>query len=766
MITNQESLFGSQSARIYTLDESENPNYQSAFMSNAQGSMDPTIESNYPELIQAAKKTLSSRKPIYDFNTHNKSFLNLYNDLYHLGIKNNKFFLRLYDKDLLGISPYQKILPVDLQLKILVEIMINPWYYLREVCRIPEDGSPIEIGGGTAYQIDRNNLATWYLYLNGIDYYGSKPRQTGKTQDAVAKHVYAYHFGTLSATFLYFNKDQRYAKDNLMRFKSQRDMLPGFLQMKMVYNEDGTIGKGIDNMTSMRNPITKNEIVIMPKATGKEAAMKLGRGNTAAFHYYDEFDFTPWNTEIIKAAVFSYSRASENAIKNHSLYGRTFTSTPGDLATRDGKAANLFIKQMVVWEDKYLDKPINQLKKIIRSEGHNGIVFVEHSWKQLKKSLAWYEKSCQDAGYDEDVILREIELKRFNSTSASPFKKSDLMYLSRRMKDPIREIDYSKNLCPIKVYEKLDRRYPYILSCDPSEGLAQDNNAMTLINPYTQRAAAEFRSPYISPLDMSKMIVTFMDDCCPNAMIVIESNRGQELISRIGETRYKYRLWYDAEKLAKPIVENTNEYGALLEQANQRRSLGFTTSRESRPKLYGVLENFMDERKDDIYTGYIVEDILALERSPNGRIAASDGNHDDNIMSYLFGLYVYFHASNLEEFGIRRGSSQPNGSPDDDSPKAQKEKIKGLLDSLPSEMREMFERAIAPNNDVDKAWEYQRQIELEEAKQQTMPGNQMLHPQDAILYPEQNDHAWDGIAQNAFESNFIHQEDVDIDNFI
>ena len=40
---------------------------------------------------------------------------------------------------------YNQILPLDMQMKVLLEIMINPWYFLREICRIPEDGKPIEV---------------------------------------------------------------------------------------------------------------------------------------------------------------------------------------------------------------------------------------------------------------------------------------------------------------------------------------------------------------------------------------------------------------------------------------------------------------------------------------------------------------------------------------------------------------------------------------------------------------------------------------------
>lgn len=296
--------------------------------SDSTGGMNTQLEDNMMQIASAAKMSMKKRKPIYDFKTKNKSFLNLYNDLYKLGIKNNKFFLKLYDKDLVGVDPYNPVLPIDMQMKILLEVIVNPWYFLREVCRIPVDGMPIEPGSGSEFLADRNNIASWYCFLNGIDHYDSKPRQCGKTQNAIAQENYAFHFGAMSSTFLFFNKDFPLAKQNLYRLKCQRDMLPKWMQMKIAYKEDGSIDKGQDNITSLKNPITGNVIKVMPKATSKDAAIKLGRGETAAFHYLDELDFMPWNTEIMKAASFSYARASENAINNSSLYGRAFTSTP------------------------------------------------------------------------------------------------------------------------------------------------------------------------------------------------------------------------------------------------------------------------------------------------------------------------------------------------------------------------------------------------------------------------------------------------------
>lgn len=251
-------------------------------LANSSGGMADQIQDNMASIKTAARASSQKRKATYDFKTKNKSFLNLYRDLSMLGIKNNKFFLKIYDRDLIGVDVYNQILPLEIQMKVLLEIMINPWYFLREVCRIPVDGLPIEPGSGSEFLADRNNIASWYCFLNGIDHYDSKPRQCGKTQNDIAEINYAFHFGALSSTFLFFNKDFPLAKQNLYRLKCQRDLMPKWLQMKIAYGEDGSIDKGTDNITSLKNPITGNVIKVMPKATSKDAAIKLGRGYNVA----------------------------------------------------------------------------------------------------------------------------------------------------------------------------------------------------------------------------------------------------------------------------------------------------------------------------------------------------------------------------------------------------------------------------------------------------------------------------------------------------
>lgn len=384
---------------------------------------------------------------------------------------------------------------------------------------------------------------------------------------------------------------------------------------------------------------------------------------------------------------------------------------------------------MLVWDDHFYDEPINKVKATLKSTKYNGIMYVEHSWKQLKKSVEWYEKQCELVDYDTDTILREIDLQRIQGNENSPFKKQALVHIARNKKDPIDKLDLSKNLSPILIYEKLNKKIPYVLSVDPAEGLGLNNNAFSLINPYTEMVAAEYKSPYISPPDFFRMLCKFMDENCPKCMIVIEANRGRELINRFMESKYRYQLWYDSKKLASKVVENTDKYGAERQAANERRALGFDTTPATKPLLFSIIERFMEEELQKVNTQYIVKDVAGVKRMPNGKIILSSGDdddegvsHGDNLMSYLIGLFVLYNAPNLEEFGIRKGATMPEDEDRELTDDEKRAKIASLMDVLPPEMQDMFRGVLQQTDPVRESQLYERQIQQEMSRQEMQQG--------------------------------------------
>ena len=114
----------------------------------------------------------------YDLGTGNKSFLQVASDLKKLGIKNWYFMLNIYDYSLINIDPHavdkngHTTLTRDQISRVLTECARNPWYYLREICRISTQG-----GSTVAYKANRGNIAQAYCILHGIDSWLCLPRR-------------------------------------------------------------------------------------------------------------------------------------------------------------------------------------------------------------------------------------------------------------------------------------------------------------------------------------------------------------------------------------------------------------------------------------------------------------------------------------------------------------------------------------------------------------------------------------------------------------
>ena len=264
----------------------------------------------------------------YHTKTTNLSFIATALDLKKLGIKNNKFMLKIYDEGLIGVNPYDPLLPPAIANRVNLECARNPWYYLREVSRIPEPGGAVGPGKGSPYLLNRGNLAAAWCFVNNIDHYLVLPRQIGKTKSTLASILWVYLFST-STNMLFLNKDSSASKKNLSDLKLQRALLPTYMQQKIIINTSGEKKNATgDNITSLTNPYNGNVIESRAPATSKDAADSLGRGSTQAIQYIDEFEFIKHIYTIITAAGPAYNTASEKAEDNGAPHCRIFTTTP------------------------------------------------------------------------------------------------------------------------------------------------------------------------------------------------------------------------------------------------------------------------------------------------------------------------------------------------------------------------------------------------------------------------------------------------------
>ena len=263
----------------------------------------------------------------YQTSTTNQSFIDLHFQLKQKGIKNNRFFLALYDKDLIGVDPRDPRLPQQMKLKIVNECTHNYWYFIREVVRIPDQGGAV--GSGMRYKLHRGNLALSFCLLNNWNIFMELPRQHGKTIAAICWYLWVFNFRTTNSEIMFMNKKGEDSKLNLARLKEIRNSLPSYMQFTHEYGKDGSKLKATNNVETITHIINHNKITTKTSARSRSMANNLGRCCTMHMHWYDEYAFILYNKIIYQAATPAYKTAAQNAKKNHAPYGILITTTPG-----------------------------------------------------------------------------------------------------------------------------------------------------------------------------------------------------------------------------------------------------------------------------------------------------------------------------------------------------------------------------------------------------------------------------------------------------
>ena len=215
--------------------------------------------------------------------TTNQSFLDIHYYLKDKGVQNNAFFLALLDKGLAGIDPRDQRLNKQMKARVLRECILNYWYFIREVVRIPDQGGAI--GSGAKYKLTRGNLALNYGFVRNWNMFVEFPRQNFKTVSALVRYLWVFNFGTSNSEFMFINKKHDDSKMNLSRFKELRSSLPSYLVMETTVGPDGKKLKPKNTVETLEHPTNKNKIRTLPAARNKIAANSLGRGKLTASRY-------------------------------------------------------------------------------------------------------------------------------------------------------------------------------------------------------------------------------------------------------------------------------------------------------------------------------------------------------------------------------------------------------------------------------------------------------------------------------------------------
>lgn len=596
---------------------------------------------------------------IPDFNTRNESFLDIVATLRKMGVKNCLWPLALHDQRLVGVNPFDLTISDDLKLRIAIEVENNPWYYIREILKLPEAGTD-----GVNITANRAFLAQWWARMQSIDVFNMQPRQTGKSVTADSEHVWkTIFYGYRSNRFL-LTKDRALVVKNTQRLKKIRSMLPPYLWYPSKKDKDV---EDVFNYAAR-----ENELILRPAQNDPISAINAARGFTNDDLHVDEVPFVKYIDVMLPAIASSMDAAIANAMKNKTLYGKLFTTTAGDLSLTQGRYAYELYASGCPFTEQFYDSNNREelVEFITRNTGNPNPMFSmtfshrmlgisdEEMWRRIRSVPSTDEDVNKDyfliwgKGGVNNVVPVYI-LDAMGKSAIQP-KYTELTETGYVIKWYIDKED-------IDGYMKLN---PTVMGIDTSEQIKRDSTAMVIINPVNLTVVATISISDGNIITTAKWLASFMSKYSRVTMIIEKKSSAQTFIDTLilsfiaeGINPFK-RIW---NKIVDDVTMQGRDFelvrrgsgvSTFLVDTN-RKYLGFNQTGNTRNLLYSqVLQEASSQSRYVINDVSLVNQISMLKINEEGRIDHVSSGHDDMVMAWLLAHWMIRFGRNLDFYGL------------------------------------------------------------------------------------------------------------------
>jgi len=643
---------------------------------------------------------------VVDYNTDNESFKRLVYLYKEMGIENAEFPLALMQPELSGVDPFDENLSKEIKFKIALECKYNPWYYFREICRIPPNAGTVPI----RFQANRGNIALIWSFFNHVDFGLLQPRQTGKSVSTDCLMVGVQFIWAANTTSYLITKDNSLRNNNIERLKEIRDLLPDYIYYPNRNDADNNeMMTNIEDGNYYKTAVGRNDRV---------GADKLGRGLTVPILHIDELAFINQIELSLPVALSSGSAARDEARAANQPFGNIYTTTAGNINSRDGAYAYKFMTGGAPWSEKYLDAGSSErLAEIVErnSTGLKPLIYGAFNHRQLGKTDEWLYRKLRESNSSGELADRDyfnIWTSGNEGTPLSTEEKHNVKGSEREvLHTEITEDGYAIRWY-IPYHEIADRMASghYVMGIDPSEALGEENDAtgMVIIDANTHDVICTGRYNETNLTRMSIFIANMLIRF-PNLTLIPErKSSGTALLDTMfihlpvkGVDPFKRiynRIVDEPETFRTEFREIQKPLGSRPSYFYDRfkKYFGFNTTgagRHARDALYGeALKSALRLGSKRVYDKTLINELLSLTIR-NGRIDHSAGNHDDMVISWLLTHWFCTKARHLHSYGIdaARIFSAAINNPDEMTPEEQfkreqqqryQEEFNGLVEEL------------------------------------------------------------------------------------
>ena len=608
----------------------------------------------------------------YDFGTKNESFLLTAQELKVLGVKNWYFMLEVKRPDLgvQDIDPYDPNITAEQIGRCAGEGKRNPWYFFREVSRVPVRGM-----GTKQLYLHRAGCAAIWSYLHSIDFELVQPRQTYKTTVLIAIMSYMLLFEYQNCDIPFLHKTEKRCRDNIGILRDYVYALPKWM------NPWATM-KHQPGLESLKYDKHNVGIAVITAPKSESSAEDKPRGFSLFTWFADECEFVPYMKAVMNGANSTIVQARLTAKANGFRSCMMYASTPGNLETREGKDWASILDEMETFDElKYYDMTDAELERVKSLPGPDDpdpnrapltMFYIEFNWKQLRKTEEWLRQQYFEAIKKKEIseYRRGVLLQRYRGDDDALFDQRDIDYITQHQREPDVTIELREKY-PLQIYlhnirrpditskmQYFDTSIPYMIGIDPASGKGGDNTAIVIVHPYTFQVVGELVTPYMSPMDLMR-VITDLAKMIPRGIFIVETNSiGSVIVDFVQETNMAHRFYHDPKLDASknPITKEPVKE-MLKRQALEKGYIGTYLTNTIREKMFQLLKAQMHDHREVMTSKNLVYDITNLIRGKNGKIEAAPGLHDDLVMAYNHVLYIYYYGYRLERFGIFKEKS-------------------------------------------------------------------------------------------------------------
>lgn len=598
-----------------------------------------------------------------DLNTPNSSWIRLCGVLKAMGVNNHLFPLALHNPELIGLDPYDPELSNEQKIAITLECKENPWYFFREVARIPAKGSP----NGIHVTANRANISLWWLFFNHITILLLQPRQTGKTLTSNLLNSYILDIAGNQIDIHLLTKDDSLRTKTVQDIKDILESLPWYLQLKNRSDSYNTEQITINQLGNVyRTAVAQPSI-------GR--ANSIARGYTIPVHHIDEFAFIKNIDVSLPVLLASATQARPLAKQNNSFYGNLFTTTAGYLSSPEGRFAYNVYKECLPWTELLFDADNEEdLYNKIKLNSPSGKIQVlcEYNHRQLGYTDEWLKETIQTNMASGSKAETEYLNIWQEGNESCPIPKDLLKKVNDSLnKDPYIDItEYGYIIrwyVPASEVEDGLSTRKLIVGLDTSDAIGNDDIAMCIRDASSGEVVGVGVYNETNLITFANWLAEFLIEY-PNTILVPErKSSGVTIIDNLilllptkGEDPFT-RIFNWVTNDADVNEEYYNVISTPLNSRSEslynkyRKDFGYATSaagRNARDNLYGLAFN-ASIKYTCSYTrdAGLIRQLNDLIRK-NDRIDHRPGDHDDIVISYLLGFWFLTQAKNLEHYGL------------------------------------------------------------------------------------------------------------------